>query len=85
MSDLDQFAVHAPPVPDWFEPEMPEPRPESRYSETERDFDRSPKLVNAAEVYAWDLEFVRQKLIQWPYAWAGMQLKEHERRKARSP
>jgi hypothetical protein len=93
MSLLDYFAAHAPADP-WpqFKPAMP-PRPEltpphkdgsGEWVGEYRDCDCDVCQAHAASAEArnaWDRENEKQRLIQWPYAWATAQLAERERRR----
>lgn len=66
MSLRDFFAAHAPMEPTWdFQPAMPSPRPEVKHP-----ISRDGYAANHAEIEAWDEERARQRMMQWPYAWA---------------
>jgi len=64
LTVLDYYATHAPAVQDWFEPRMPE-KPASSPFQTLREFE-----AGAAE---WEAEYYKQRLVQWPLAWAREQ------------
>ena len=62
----DFLAAHAPMEPTWdFQPAMPSPRPEAKHP-----ISRDGYAANHAEIEAWDEELARQRMKQWPYAWA---------------
>lgn len=83
MSLRDFFAAHAPTPPDWFAPEIsPKPEPEFNCSGTsahERACSRECGDSNWDQRIAWERARERQRLIQWPYVWADLQLGERER------
>lgn len=73
MSLRDYFAAHAPTeVQIWFKPVMPAPRPEAKFVEQKGH----ETCTNQAELDAYDRERNKQRLIQWPYAWADTQLEQ---------
>ena len=62
------FMAHAPAEPQpWFEPKMP-PRPSP--PESQRDRNRA-----GIALQEWGAEKRKQRLVQWPAAWADEQLK----------
>ena len=86
LTVLDYFAAHAPAEPQpWFKPVMPaRPEPqwgdedgnkyESRKAAEDAVGDELTTVLNREEVDAWDEEYKKQRLVQWPYAWASHQL-----------
>jgi hypothetical protein len=79
MSLRDYFAAHAPKRPQsWFVPAMPlKPEPVWDHEHPSRDcFECSP--TNWQKRDDWTIERDKQRLIQWPYAWADAQLTARE-------
>jgi hypothetical protein len=83
---LDRWALIAPPVPDWFEPKIPEPKPLEFFNKKtgermnvedipENERQSLGKAIRDKEIE----EMRRQRLIQWPYAWAALQMAERAR------
>lgn len=72
----EMLAVHAPPVPDWFEPVMETKRPEGV---NWKRAGRSSRPENQAEIKKWDDEYARQRHAQWPWAYADMTADESYR------
>lgn len=83
----DYFIAHAPTEPQpWFKPTMP-PRPDdtiwtsddgmrmytSEYAATEKEGERYHRF-NEQAIEAWDIEYQKQLLVQWPIAWADEML-----------
>ena len=64
----DEFALHAPPVPDWFDVPMPMPCPGAD----------SPQ--SAAK---WKVQRAIARLTQWPWHYADLVLAERDVVKAR--
>lgn len=85
---LDDFALKAPLVPDWFEPEMPEFPSRIVNRNTGEEISPDALTQSALDGLAAGAAFTRSKerasrrLIQWPYAWARMQLAERAKRTA---
>lgn len=80
MKLRDYFVAHAPAEPQpWFQPDMPErPAPVYVHSASCGCVEcESP--TNWREVEAYDKERAKQRLVQWPYAWAAAQIAERER------
>lgn len=84
-SCLIYLAAHAPETPQaWFTPRMGEhgPRPANlwtgesgrvypdRFAAEKAEGDDGYYNANSEAQFAWDQEFAKEKLIQWPYAWA---------------
>lgn len=98
---LDYYMAHAPAVPEWFIPKMPEcPVVPSMYAiqddavrqDVQEAINTSGDPTTEAGAQwieserrgrdlqaAWQAEFRRQNLIQWPLAWAEMMLTERAR------
>lgn len=79
MSIRDYFAAHAPRKPyPWFQPSMP-PMPDLIQHEGHGPdcFDCSP--VNWLERAEWVKEEARQTVIQWPYAYADIQIAQRDK------
>lgn len=88
MTLRDYFIAHAPEHPQpWFKPVMPT-RPNSTICVSEdgqRTYDDqwaaskaegdNFQRVNHAEIEQWDAEYIKQKFVQWPAAWADEQIK----------
>lgn len=68
LSIRQWFMAHAPAEPQpWFEPKMP-PRPSP--PESQLDWNRA-----GIALQEWGAEKRKQRLVQWPAAWADEQLK----------
>jgi hypothetical protein len=72
MTLREYFAAHAPKTPQaWFSPVMATPRPEETWDHEHDKCDYCERLpVNWKERNAWSAEREKQRLIQWPWAWA---------------
>lgn len=71
----DFYAMRAPRPWSWFKPVMPTPRPEPfAYKGAART---SEEIANQARAMAdWDLEYIKQQDLQWPYFYADSMLAE---------
>lgn len=85
MDLRDYFAAHAPhDPPEWFRPLMSSATPlpvfrcGGRGEHTDACGFDICGVVNAKECQAWGDEHERQRLIQWPYAWADAQLAQRQ-------
>ena len=83
----DEFAMHAPHEPQsWFEPVLPKfpakhPIHPGQGTKAEiAEYDSALEKFSA-EARAWDKNGIKQRLIQWPYAWADEVLKAREQSK----
>lgn len=66
----DYFAAHAPETPqDWFEPEMP-PKPKVGHRAVDLGGGRKTWVDDHSEIDEWERTQSKQRLVQWPYAWA---------------
>ena len=82
VSLRDYFAAHAPEEPQpWFSPVMSSARPMPTYDHDHPNgpYCRMTKcdcggITNLAEMRAWDMARDRERLVQWPYAWADAML-----------
>lgn len=78
MTIRAHFAAHAPEPQHWFEPVMPTPLPQSTWDHDHEQCgsENSSRLPwecipsNKADRDAWFAEQEKQRLIQWPWAWA---------------
>jgi hypothetical protein len=71
VSLRDYFIAHAPAEPQpWFRPVLP-PEPESIWNDYERD--EAP--VNFQEIANWRYQREKERLLQWPGAWADEMIK----------
>lgn len=79
----DKLAIHAPFVSsEWFEPKMPNPRPEDSWEDLQTGFkyanenaarrDKEAVPHNAAkkEQLEWDKQWRIERTLQWPWAWS---------------
>lgn len=89
MTIRDYFIAHAPEHPQpWFKPVMP-PKPDSticvsddgqrfyddKWAAEKVEGDDGFQRVNQAEMNQWESDYIKQKFVQWPAAWADEQLK----------
>lgn len=73
MSLRDYFIAHAPAEPTFiFDVKMETERPKPHFC-------MQNNLLNGLALKEWDIEFERQKYIQWPSAWADTMIEEREK------
>lgn len=88
MTLRDYFAMHSPVKPErWFEPKMATPKPDLEWdhdhskcgseNSTQMPWDCIPSNKDARD--AWDAERDKQRLVQWPFAWADVMLAERSK------
>lgn len=86
LSIREYFAAHAPAeIPEWFEPKMPPvPKKDPKWkwcegcnadSDCDHNADCEQLRLTQDALTAWRDEEERQKVFQWPAAWADMVLK----------
>lgn len=93
LTKREYFAAHAPVEPQpWFRPVMLRLKPDatvwvgesgnkytSYYAAKQAEGEEHVTLFNAKEIEAWEIEYVKQKYVQWPFAWADAMLDEEDK------